>query len=138
VVVNYPPESIVTQLHTRARDENFRHFQLAFRQLSFLHGHVTARSPYRQRPDISSASRARADRRGSAVKGAPVIAENTGKYCESLWQHGRTIFIADAHRDDRKRCIMRADKKLTAVMELESGSRVSGKTLPKNPAVLLV
>ena len=28
VVVNYPPESIVTQLHTRARDENFRSFPL--------------------------------------------------------------------------------------------------------------
>jgi hypothetical protein len=52
--------------------------------------------------------------------------------------NGRTIFVADAHREDRKRFIMRADKKLTAVMELESGSRVSGKTLLKNPALLLV
>jgi hypothetical protein len=33
---------------------------------------------------------------------------------------GRTIFIADAHRDDGKRFVVRADQKLTAFMELES------------------
>jgi hypothetical protein len=27
---------------------------------------------------------------------------------------GRTIFVADAHRDDRQRFIVRADEKLTA------------------------
>ena len=32
---------------------------------------------------------------------------------------GRTIFIADAHRDG-KRFIVRADEKLTAFVELES------------------
>ncbi len=33
---------------------------------------------------------------------------------------GRTIWIADAHRDDRKRFVVRADEKLTAFMELEA------------------
>jgi hypothetical protein len=33
---------------------------------------------------------------------------------------GRTIFIADAHRDDGKRFVVRADEKVTALMELES------------------
>ena len=32
---------------------------------------------------------------------------------------GRTIFIADAHRGDRKRFVVRADEKLTAFLELE-------------------
>jgi len=33
---------------------------------------------------------------------------------------GRTIRIADAHRDDGKRFVVRADEKLTAFVELES------------------
>jgi len=33
--------------------------------------------------------------------------------------HGRTIWIADAHRDDGKRFIVRADEILTAFVELE-------------------
>ena len=35
--------------------------------------------------------------------------------------NGRTIWIADAHRDDGKRFIVRADEKLTAFVELEVG-----------------
>jgi hypothetical protein len=31
---------------------------------------------------------------------------------------GRTFWIADAHRDDRKRFMVRADEKLTAFVEL--------------------
>jgi hypothetical protein len=34
--------------------------------------------------------------------------------------NGRTIFVADAHRDDGKRFIVRADEKLTVFVELES------------------
>jgi hypothetical protein len=34
--------------------------------------------------------------------------------------NGRTIWIADAHRDDGKRLVVRADDKLTAFVELES------------------
>jgi hypothetical protein len=33
--------------------------------------------------------------------------------------NGRTIWIADAHRDDGKRFVVRADEKLTAFTELE-------------------
>jgi hypothetical protein len=33
---------------------------------------------------------------------------------------GRTIFVADAHRDDGKRFVARADEKMTAFVELES------------------
>jgi hypothetical protein len=34
--------------------------------------------------------------------------------------NGRTIFVADAHRDDNQRFIVRADEKLTAFIELEA------------------
>jgi hypothetical protein len=37
--------------------------------------------------------------------------------------NGRTIWIADGHRGDGKRFIMRADEKLTAFVELESAIR---------------
>ena len=33
--------------------------------------------------------------------------------------NGRTIWIADAHRDDEKRFVVHADEKLTAFIELE-------------------
>ena len=33
--------------------------------------------------------------------------------------NGRTIFIADAHRGDGKRFVVRADEILTAFLELE-------------------
>jgi len=36
---------------------------------------------------------------------------------------GRTIFVADAHRDDGKRFVVHADEKLTAFVELESATR---------------
>jgi hypothetical protein len=41
--------------------------------------------------------------------------------------NGRTIWIADAHRDDGKRFVVHADEKLTAFMELESATRASGE-----------
>jgi hypothetical protein len=34
--------------------------------------------------------------------------------------NGRTIWIADAHRDDGKRFVVRADEKLTAFVEVEA------------------
>ena len=37
-----------------------------------------------------------------------------------LVAHGRTIWIADAHRGDEKRFVVQADEKLTAFMELEA------------------
>ena len=33
---------------------------------------------------------------------------------------GRTIFVADAHRDDAKRFVVRADERLTVFVEMES------------------
>ena len=37
--------------------------------------------------------------------------------------NGRTIFVADAHRDDGKRFVVHADEKLTAFLELEKVTR---------------
>jgi hypothetical protein len=45
--------------------------------------------------------------------------------------NGRTIWIADAHRDDGKRFIVHADEKLTAFLELESAIRVASRILCK-------
>ena len=39
---------------------------------------------------------------------------------------GRTIWIADAPRDDGKRFAVRADEKLTVLLELESAIRACG------------
>jgi len=36
--------------------------------------------------------------------------------------NGRIIFVADAHRDDGKRFVVRADEKLTVFVELESAT----------------
>ena len=41
----------------------------------------------------------------------------------SLDAQGRTIWIADAHRDDGKRFVVHADEKLTAFLELERATR---------------
>jgi hypothetical protein len=55
-----------------------------------------------------------------------IIADNLSKAGWS-WRcspvpddHGRTIFVVDAHRDDGKRFVVRSDRKLTAFLELES------------------
>jgi hypothetical protein len=54
-----------------------------------------------------------------------VIADNLSKAGRSwgcvsaIDSNGRTIWIADAHRDDGKRFIVHADEKLTAFVELE-------------------
>jgi hypothetical protein len=41
--------------------------------------------------------------------------------------NGRTIWIADAHRDDGKSLIVRAEEKLTAFVELELAIRACGE-----------
>jgi hypothetical protein len=43
---------------------------------------------------------------------------------------GRTIWIADAHRDEGKRFIVREDEKLTAFLELESTTGVQSRRQP--------
>jgi hypothetical protein len=63
------------------------------------------------------------------VKYWEIIADNLSKAgwswgCVSaIDSNGRTIFVADAHRDNGKRFVVRADEKLTAFLELESAIR---------------
>jgi len=65
------------------------------------------------------------------VKHWEIIADNLSKAgwswgCVSaLDSRGRTIWIADAHRDDGKRFVVRADEILTAFLELERAVCVS-------------
>ena len=44
-------------------------------------------------------------------------------WVSALDLEGRPIWIVDAHRDDGKRFVVRADEKLTAFVELESAIR---------------
>jgi len=58
-----------------------------------------------------------------------IIADNLSKagwswgWVSAIDSNGRTIWIADAHRGDGKRFVVRADEKLTAFLELESAIR---------------
>jgi hypothetical protein len=60
-----------------------------------------------------------------------VIADNLSKAgwswgcVAALDSRGRTIWIADAHRDNGKRFIVRADEKLRAFLELQRVTRES-------------
>jgi hypothetical protein len=47
------------------------------------------------------------------------------------FQRGRTLWIVDAHRDDGKRFVVRADEKLTAFLELDAAIRVCQATTHK-------
>ena len=64
-----------------------------------------------------------------------VIADNLSKAGRSwgcvsaIDSNGRTIWIADAHRSNGKRFVVRADEKLTAFVELESAMRVAANWL---------
>jgi hypothetical protein len=68
-----------------------------------------------------------------SVKYWEIIADNLTKArwswgCVStVDSNGRTIFVADAHRDDGKRFIVRADELLTAFLELEAAICACGK-----------
>jgi len=65
----------------------------------------------------------------SRVKYWGIIADDLSRADWSLgWvsaidSNGRTIWIVDAHRDDGKRFVVRADEKLTPFLELESATR---------------
>jgi hypothetical protein len=66
---------------------------------------------------------------GDRVKYWEIIADNLSK-AGWIWGrvsamncNGRTIWIADAHRGDGKRFVVRADEKLMAFLELESAIR---------------
>jgi len=45
----------------------------------------------------------------------------------ALDSSGQTIWIADAHRGDGKRFVVRAEEKLTAFLELELATRACGE-----------
>jgi len=59
------------------------------------------------------------------VKYREIITDNLSKAgwscgcISAIDSRGRTIWIADAHRDDGKRFVVRADELLTAFVELE-------------------
>jgi len=63
-----------------------------------------------------------------------IIADNLSKAGWSLgWvsavdRDGRTIWIADAHRDDGKRLVAHSDEKLIAFLELESAIRAAERS----------
>jgi hypothetical protein len=58
-----------------------------------------------------------------------IIADNLKKagwslgYVSAIDSRWRTIWIADAHRGDGKRLVVRAEERLTAFVELESATR---------------
>jgi hypothetical protein len=52
--------------------------------------------------------------------------------CQPWILASRPIWIADAHRGERKRFVVRADEKLMAFLELEAATRA--KVQSKNPA----
>ena len=65
------------------------------------------------------------------MKDWEIIADNLSK-AGWIWgcvtaidSNGRTIWIADAHRDDGKRFVVHTDDKLTAFVELESAIRTA-------------
>ena len=64
-----------------------------------------------------------------------IIADNLSKAgwswgCVSAIDcNGRTIWIADAHRDDGKRFVVHAAEKLIAFLELEAASRAIQQSL---------
>ena len=64
-------------------------------------------------------------------RGWEIIADNLSKAgwswgCVSaVGSEGRTIWLADAHRRDGKRFVVRSDEKLTAFLELEIVTRES-------------
>ena len=75
------------------------------------------------------------------MKNSEVIADNLSKAgwswgCVSaINSNGRTIWIADAHRDDGKRFVVRAEEKLTAFLELESAIRAVSSQNPNESSL---
>jgi hypothetical protein len=65
------------------------------------------------------------------MKYREIIADNLSKAgwswgcVATIDSNGRTIFVADAHRDDGKRFVVHADEKLTAFLELQSVVRAA-------------
>ena len=70
------------------------------------------------------------------MKNWEIIADNLKKagwsygYVSAIDSNGRTIWIADAHRDDGKRFVVHADEQLTALWNLNR------KSFPTPPTIL--
>jgi hypothetical protein len=66
------------------------------------------------------------------VKYCEIIADNLSKAgwswgcVAAVDSRGRTIFVADAHRDDGKRFVVQADENMTAFIKLEAGESSAG------------
>jgi hypothetical protein len=62
------------------------------------------------------------------------VAHRATAYRSLAWDsddcNGRTIWIADVHRGDGKRFVVRADDKLTAFLELEAAIQRNGRPFP--------
>ena len=71
-----------------------------------------------------------------------LIADNLSKAgwswgCASaIDSNGQTIWIADAHRDNGKRFVVRVDEKLAAFLELERVTRESAGRKRKRPRTI--
>jgi hypothetical protein len=69
------------------------------------------------------------EQHGFGVRYWEIIADNLKKrgwslgYVSAFDSEGRTIWIADAHRDDGKRFVVHAEELLTAFLELERATR---------------
>ena len=69
--------------------------------------------------------------RGDRANYSEIIADNLSKAgwswgcVATVDSNGQTIFVADAHRDNGKRFVVRAEEKLTAFLELERVTRES-------------
>jgi len=86
-------------------------------------------------------SRARAKTLAKVTRGMKyweVIADNLKRrgwslgYVSAVDSQGRTIWIVDAHRDNGKRFVTRAEEKLTAFVELEAAIRAAASCLTFN------
>ena len=53
---------------------------------------------------------------------------NLARFRSAIDSKGRTIWIADAHRGDGKRFIVRANEKLATFVELESAIRMASQS----------
>jgi hypothetical protein len=110
--------------------------------LTFIHALVTCRGAANHRrigkdllffPDDGLGDSPDHENRGNRMRYWEIIADNLNK---AGWSWGcvfavdsneRTIWIVDAHRDDRKRFVVRANEKLTAFLEFESATSDCGK-----------
>jgi SH3-like domain-containing protein len=70
-----------------------------------------------------------------------LICGEPARFRSTVDSNGRTIWIADAHRDGNQRFVVRADEKLTAFLELESairtGQRLAASLVMRLSRVLL-